>query len=333
MKFKIFLLTVSILILDALNVFAQTPVPVLKDNSIEAETFYKIGEVRGNIKRKAAYLPKPFYPRQALETGADGAVRVEVVIDKEGTVVAAKAVSGHPLLRAVAEETAARTKFRSLETPDANLRETGFITYSFTIEKYNWLKIGYDLAIIQKTPALQPFNVPRIAKAFLPEWSGEFELLGKLADLRSAQNASPNGGFTPIRPTIVRKSQPAARGTIENSIQAEINLPAPAAPGGEQIALSQNLIAALQSRLAGDAPNLWRFNTGIDLVKAGETFRNFDDQSGLQILRQALGSAPPGIPAETLAALKKLIEIFEGARRAVETRNDAAQAMSDLFRS
>jgi TonB family protein len=333
MKFKFFTVMFSVLTLGALNIFSQNPAPVLRDNSAEFETFYKIGEVRGSIKRKAAYLPKPSYPRQALEAGADGAVRVEVVIDNEGVVVAAKAVSGHPLLHVVAEETARKTKFRSLEIPDPNLRETGFITYEFAIEKYGWLKIGYDLAIIQKTRALEPFNVPRIVKAFLPEWTGEFELLGKLADLRSAENASQSGTFSPVRPTLVRKSQPVTRGALESSIQTEIRLPAPAAPTVEQIALAQNLIAALESRLGNDPPNLWRFKTGIDLVKAGETFRNFDDQSGVQILRQALGSAPPETPAETLTALKRLIEIFEGGRRAFETPYETAQVLRILFRS
>src|SRR5215203_2537110 len=116
MRTGFFILMVLVFAFVASGVFAQTgSVPVLKDNSIPAsgEEIYQIGDVRGTIRRKAVFLPKPPFPREALEAGADGTVKVEVVIDGEGSVVSAKAVSGNPLLYAVSEETARKTNFRS----------------------------------------------------------------------------------------------------------------------------------------------------------------------------------------------------------------------------
>src|SRR5215204_5536115 len=132
MNLKLF--TILLLIIGAASVFSQTPAPLLKDNTTtNPDDNYKVEDVRGNIKRGAIYLPKPPFPREALEAGADGTVRVEVVLGADGRVVSAKAISGHPLLYGSAEETARKTVFRRLETTDPNATETGVIVYNFAI--------------------------------------------------------------------------------------------------------------------------------------------------------------------------------------------------------
>ncbi|HVE58612.1 MAG TPA: TonB family protein [Pyrinomonadaceae bacterium] len=334
MNFRVGLfLLLSLFIIGAGNAFSQNPAPVLKDNTTEAEEVYKIGDVRGNIKRKAVLLPKPSFPREALEAGADGIVKVEVVIDAQGNVVSAKALAGHPLLFASAEETARRTKFRSVEPADENAKETGVITYNFAIEKAGWTKIAYDLAAIQKAPTLRPFNVPRIAKAFDPEWTGEREILDKLAEMRRVEIETQN----PVsdKPVFVRQPDPNQGGAMQSSIKAEIQLPVRNPPTGERIALAQNLTASLQSRLANDEANLWRFNLGIDLAKTFEIARSSPNeaQSAAQILKQAAENAPAGISVESLTALRKLTEILENEARNVQTINEIGKLLAILFRS
>ncbi|HKV33625.1 MAG TPA: energy transducer TonB, partial [Pyrinomonadaceae bacterium] len=56
----------------------------------------------GVLNGKAISLPKPQYPPIARAAHAAGTVVVQVLIDENGSVVSAKAVSGHPLLQAVA---------------------------------------------------------------------------------------------------------------------------------------------------------------------------------------------------------------------------------------
>ncbi len=77
---------------------------------------------------KAMTLPKPIYP-QAAKTG--GAVNVEVTLDKDGSVVSAKAVSGDKAFYEEAETAAKNAKF---EIPKLNLeivKITGVIVYNF----------------------------------------------------------------------------------------------------------------------------------------------------------------------------------------------------------
>src|SRR5205823_1324953 len=63
------------------------------------------------LNGKAISLPKPAYPATARSVHAHGAVNVQVIIDENGHVVGASAVSGHPLLRAAAVSAARSAQF------------------------------------------------------------------------------------------------------------------------------------------------------------------------------------------------------------------------------
>jgi TonB family protein len=325
-----------LLVLGASGAAAQTDsVPVLKDNSNPntSEETYRVGDVRGNIRRKAVFLPKPPYPPGVLEAGADGTVRVEIVIDAEGSVVSAKAISGHPLLYETAETTALKTKFRRAAAADPNFKETGVIVYSFAIERAGWLRIGYDLAVIQKAPTLRPFIVSRVAKAFEADWKGELELLGKLAEMRRIEMQTDNA-VPEDKPVFVRKTDPSQKGARQSSISAEIKIPVPNPPTGERIAVAQNLTANLQSRLAGNESDLWKFNLGVNLVKTLEMFRNpTENRAAAEILRQFADSAPSDISPETLTALREVIEFYESGRRSVESRAGITKSLGVLLNS
>ncbi|MCB1024262.1 MAG: TonB family protein [Acidobacteria bacterium] len=80
----------------------------------------------------ASALPKPDYPPAAKAVCAEGNVFVEVVINTEGTVLSAKAASGHPLLRASSVKAAEKAKFKFMHTPKLNT--TGILVYKFKSE-------------------------------------------------------------------------------------------------------------------------------------------------------------------------------------------------------
>jgi TonB family protein len=65
----------------------------------------------GIVNGKATSLVKPAYPPAARAVGASGSVNVQVVIDEEGKVIAATAISGHPLLKQAAEQAARESTF------------------------------------------------------------------------------------------------------------------------------------------------------------------------------------------------------------------------------
>ncbi|MFT3744756.1 MAG: energy transducer TonB [Pyrinomonadaceae bacterium] len=85
----------------------------------------------GILNGKAVTLPKPEYPAAARAVGAEGAVNIQVVIDEEGSVISASAVSGHPLLRSASETAARSAKFAPTLLDGKAVRVTGVLTYYF----------------------------------------------------------------------------------------------------------------------------------------------------------------------------------------------------------
>ena len=88
----------------------------------------------GVLNGKAVSLPKPAYPPIARAARASGTVVVQVLVDEQGNVVSAKAVSGHPLLRAAAASAARGAKFSPTKLSGKPVKVTGVITYSFVAE-------------------------------------------------------------------------------------------------------------------------------------------------------------------------------------------------------
>jgi protein TonB len=88
----------------------------------------------GVLNGKAINLPKPQYPAIAKAAHAAGTVTVQVLIDENGNVVSAKAVSGHPLLQAVAVAAARQARFSPTKLSGQPVKVTGVIQYNFVAQ-------------------------------------------------------------------------------------------------------------------------------------------------------------------------------------------------------
>jgi protein TonB len=88
----------------------------------------------GVLNGKAISLPKPQYPPIARQAHASGTVVVQVTIDENGGVISASAVSGHPLLRAVAVAAARGARFSPTKLSGQPVKVTGVITYNFVAQ-------------------------------------------------------------------------------------------------------------------------------------------------------------------------------------------------------
>ena len=88
----------------------------------------------GVLNGKAISLPKPQYPPIARAAHASGTVVVQVLIDENGNVVSAKAVSGHPLLQAVAVAAARQAKFSPTKLSGQPVKVSGMIQYNFVAQ-------------------------------------------------------------------------------------------------------------------------------------------------------------------------------------------------------
>lgn len=86
----------------------------------------------GTLNGKATSLPLPAYPPAAKAVNAGGAVSVQIVVDEEGNIASATAVSGHPLLRSAAESAALQARFSPTTLSGVPVRVTGVLTYVFT---------------------------------------------------------------------------------------------------------------------------------------------------------------------------------------------------------
>jgi protein TonB len=86
------------------------------------------------LNGKAISLPKPAYPAIARTARASGTVVVQVVIDENGRVISAHAVSGHPLLQGVAVSAARGARFSPTKLSGQPVKVTGVITYNFVAQ-------------------------------------------------------------------------------------------------------------------------------------------------------------------------------------------------------
>jgi TonB family protein len=85
----------------------------------------------GVLNGRALELPKPAYPPIAAAARASGEVKVQVIIDVDGAVIAASAISGHPLLQAAAVKAARDARFAPTKLNGEPVKVTGIITYHF----------------------------------------------------------------------------------------------------------------------------------------------------------------------------------------------------------
>ena len=88
----------------------------------------------GVLNGKAISLPKPSYPPIARAAHATGTVVVQVTIDENGNVIAAHAVSGHPLLQGAAVGAARQARFSPTKLSGQPVKVTGVIQYNFVAQ-------------------------------------------------------------------------------------------------------------------------------------------------------------------------------------------------------
>jgi TonB family protein len=91
--------------------------------------------IQGEVETgRALEMPKPEYPRLARMAHASGQVQVQLVIDVDGTVIAAAAVSGHPLLQAASVQAARQARFSVTKVDGNPVKVSGVITYNFVAQ-------------------------------------------------------------------------------------------------------------------------------------------------------------------------------------------------------
>ena len=115
------------------NVVTITDPPPPPPAPVATPTPVRIVKISRVLNSEAKLLPKPTYPRMAVQIHLQGTVAVQVVIDETGKVVSAKAVSGHPILVPEAVRAAMGARFSPTIIGDQAVKISGVITYNFVL--------------------------------------------------------------------------------------------------------------------------------------------------------------------------------------------------------
>jgi periplasmic protein TonB len=88
----------------------------------------------GVLNGKAVSKPAPAYPPIAKAARAQGTVAVQVLVDEDGDVISATAISGHPLLQQAAVAAARQAKLSPTRLSGEPVKVSGLLTYNFVLE-------------------------------------------------------------------------------------------------------------------------------------------------------------------------------------------------------
>ena len=125
--------TSSVQPLPTLAASFNTTKPVVVNSADAAPALRRIPVSGGVLNGKATNLPAPIYPEMARRTNVYGKVEVEVVVDEEGKVVSARALSGPNALRDVAIQAAKNARFSPTKLSGQPVKITGTIEYNFKL--------------------------------------------------------------------------------------------------------------------------------------------------------------------------------------------------------
>jgi len=122
--------------------YAKSAAPLSPPQIASAETSYETppppapapaprvskGVTTGEVVTKV----QPTYPSIAKQINAAGEVQVAILINENGRVIEAKAIKGHPVLRAAAEDAARKWVFRPTLLDGKPVKQPGTLTFVFT---------------------------------------------------------------------------------------------------------------------------------------------------------------------------------------------------------
>ena len=261
----------------------------------------------GVLNGKATALAKPPYPAAARAVRAEGAVSVQVLIDENGNIESAAAISGHPLLRQATETAARESKFLPTMLQGQPVKVSGIIVYNF-ISDINWLQVGYNLTKAENTDiSAADIHAGAIRSKIPAEWTTERELaVGLMSGSKTNTPApvQPNPTQELTEKSKVKVIQGNSNATTGN-LSADIFVP----NAGRQTFVSKEIASelktSLQNRLSGDEMSKWYFSLGSALAAA-----DLENDAKTRNLFSTLDGLRETAPANAPLSVKETLEKF-----------------------
>lgn len=116
------------------NAMVAPPAPAPAMPASTPESYRRVTVSEGVMQGGAASTVQPVYPGTAKAARISGAVQVQVVIDEAGKVIEAKAVGGHPMLRAAAVQAAQQWTFKPTQLSGVPVKTQGVLTFNFALD-------------------------------------------------------------------------------------------------------------------------------------------------------------------------------------------------------
>ncbi len=281
----------------------------------------------GVLNGKATSLPKPPYPPAARAVNAEGPVTVQVLIDEQGSVISANAVSGHPLLRAAAMEAAKGATFSPTLLQGEPVEVTGVITYNF-VGTVTMASIGYEIAFAERSGAFTQYLHPRSLAARLPEdWADERSVL---EGLTFEQSEVPAVKVEEAK-TAIAESREGSKFTVIGDSSAIYKTGKLTSSSLESVRqLQQNV----RAKLVADQKNEWHFRVGTTLGNfAAEISDSNKTSLNVAEIEQLAATAPGNSNPNIVAALTKLADLAKPRDGSTEARHllvEAAQNVKNI---
>lgn len=316
---KIAVLVCSVFVASALPVMAQDPAP--KETPTVHTVPAQTGEPRtprqiagGVLNGKAISLPKPKFPPAARAVGASGAVSVQVLIDENGDVVSANAVSGHPLLRAASVEAARGAKFSPTQLSGQPVKVTGVITYNFVGPLFP-ARLGFVLTHADRTGTFGTYSMPEsLAYQMPPDWIQERDILNGLTFeeipivLKKVEE---------VKPTVREEARLADANDKNRFTIADVSR-ANAAPAHSKRKLDVRSVASLkgllpltEARSAADPTSGWAYELGTAI---GAFVAEIDDRAkadaNVTKIEELIERAPANAIQSSVRSVRDFVELY-----------------------
>ena len=270
----------------------------------------------GVLNGKATSLPKPSYPPAARAVGASGAVSVQVLLDENGDVISATAVSGHPLLRAAAVDAARGAKFAPTRLNGNPLKVSGIITYNF-VAALSPSGLGFMVMRAERSGNFAGHM--HLASQLPADWLEEKQILNSLTYEERAERPESKPQVQPAR--IEQKESNKQKFTIKGDINYS---PASVDPtrklDAKSLAALGNLRSLLERRMSVNDRTAWNYEVGSTL---GALRADFEDTSKLQShvakIESIVESAPESVDQGSLQMLKTFLESTKAGAAKDET--------------
>jgi TonB family protein len=263
----------------------------------------------GVLNGKATQLAKPAYPAAAKAVNASGGVNVQVTIDEEGNVIAASAISGHPLLRAASVEAAQASKFSPTLLSGQPVKVTGVIFYNFVTDM-SLTQIGFAIgaAAANYNPGF-PANTIRFS---LPnDWTDARQITESLVNKQNFDGfeQSKAKAAAEMKNSEALKNSEAPKNTEpRRGVAFVLGNRAELVEVKESYeSLLTSLSETIKSHLSGNDAEKWKFALA---VAVGKTQVQLEDDAKLRQnlaeLKQFITNAPPNVSSSLLAELQKI---------------------------